>query len=1245
MKYFLIIVAFFQLGLASRAQNIHQNDSEHFSFDVITHVQTLDDLQYQSFLIGLPNKSFPQASVQYLEPTDCPFDCSSLQSVPEFWAQQQIVQSLETATFVVSPVKGNNQYYKRIQIQFDFDHVQNQFRPPTQNQIRLLSSQIMNWDYAQNWIKPKATKRMKSSSHPAGTWLSFKIEKDGMAKLSYNTISSVYSQLSSVDPRSFMLFTGPDLGRSKTQATNQSIQENLVEIGISISGENDGSFDSGDEIIFYSNGPSGYNVSSGTVIFKQNLYFTQNTYYLLIPNDNSQRGQRVADVAIPENITLSIDYGLCYVHQEIDMINPAHSGLGWASSPISHNGTYSLNINIPTPETTIDAGITMGFLGGELTPPSYHNTNHKIYCYYKTVEIGLHRAYASWSSIGSHAANFIISGSELSNGSNLFYAVNSSSNSNSQPYFDFINLQYGRHLSVNDSYDFYSPVLGTKVRFVLDDAPSSSTHVWDISDAINPKSMILEGNSDLTTFDTQTLFASPSHFVVFQSDELDTVSTITNEGLMTFHGLRTNNVTADHVIIGPESYRESAQPLLELRYPAMYASIEDIYTEFSAGNQDPMAIRAFIQWTQEHWGSPTPYTVFLIGDADYDYRNISGESGNIIPTIEVGTSFSWATDDRLATLYGSIPEIALGRFPARNKSEFEDYIDKLIDAESSPELGPWRQRVTLIADDGARPEKDAWEIGTGKSHTNNSEDLASIIPPTIEINKLYMLEFPEESDASVYGVVKPEATQAVINALNEGTAIINYIGHGSSTQLAQERLLYLDRGDIQLMNTGNKYPVWIVGTCSFGHFDDLHIESFSEELIRTPMNAAVAVISTTRKITVSGNANYSEDLFSTIFPEGGVTTLPIGSILRNIKTGYGEGEYFTLFGDPAMKLPIPSDTLTISSISPDTIETLALGSFIGQQSAIDKSGTGIVALRDAKRMVTREYNIASTTQSVSYSLPGPLLFRGQFSFSGNQLNGDFRIPLDISYSNENAEMNIYIYENDGNGEALGNKNNIPLRGGNSTSDAQGPIISFEAHDGRIISTGDHVDKENPIVIRLSDAMGINLTNEIGHEIMLTDLQSQSSENITNDFIYDINSITTGTIPYQVSSNESTVKFTIKAWDSANNPSEKTLSLNISELQSLGLYNIFNYPNPFSNETQFTFELNLTADITLAIFTLGGRKIMEFIPTEYTSGYHTIDWNGNDAFGGQLANGVYLYRIQAEANGKKVSSIGRIAKFR
>ena len=53
-----------------------------------------------------------------------------------------------------------------------------------------------------------------------------------------------------------------------------------------------------------------------------------------------------------------------------------------------------------------------------------------------------------------------------------------------------------------------------------------------------------------------------------------------------------------------------------------------------------------------------------------------------------------------------------------------------------------------------------------------------------------MLEYPEVSDASAYGVTKPAATEALFNSIRNGTAIINYIGHGSAFQLAQEKLLY-----------------------------------------------------------------------------------------------------------------------------------------------------------------------------------------------------------------------------------------------------------------------------------------------------------------------------------------------------------------------------------------------------------------------------------------------------------------------
>ena len=68
-----------------------------------------------------------------------------------------------------------------------------------------------------------------------------------------------------------------------------------------------------------------------------------------------------------------------------------------------------------------------------------------------------------------------------------------------------------------------------------------------------------------------------------------------------------------------------------------------------------------------------------------------------------------------------------------------------------------------IADDAARPEPNHGSIATGQSHTINSEQLANLIPPSINTEKLYMMEFPEVNDASAYGVIKPDATESLFN--------------------------------------------------------------------------------------------------------------------------------------------------------------------------------------------------------------------------------------------------------------------------------------------------------------------------------------------------------------------------------------------------------------------------------------------------------------------------------------------------
>ena len=84
--------------------------------------------------------------------------------------------------------------------------------------------------------------------------------------------------------------------------------------------------------------------------------------------------------------------------------------------------------------------------------------------------------------------------------------------------------------------------------------------------------------------------------------------------------------------------------------------------------------------------------------------------------------------------------IATGYNRANLCEHVSRYIEKVKTIENNPTFGPWRQKVTLIADDAARPEPKHGSINTGKSHTINSEQLSEVIPPSIQVEKIYMME-------------------------------------------------------------------------------------------------------------------------------------------------------------------------------------------------------------------------------------------------------------------------------------------------------------------------------------------------------------------------------------------------------------------------------------------------------------------------------------------------------------------------
>ncbi len=68
----------------------------------------------------------------------------------------------------------------------------------------------------------------------------------------------------------------------------------------------------------------------------------------------------------------------------------------------------------------------------------------------------------------------------------------------------------------------------------------------------------------------------------------------------------------------------------------------------------------------------------------------------------------------------------------------------------------------------------------------------------------------------------------------------------------------------------------------------------------------------------------------------------------------------------------------------------------------------------------------------------------------------------------------------------------------------------------------------------------------------------------------------------------------------------------------------NHPNPFNPSTQISFALPKAQKVTLKVFDLTGREVATLLQNEHRpAGVHEVIFEA-----GQLASGVYLYRLQA-----------------
>ncbi len=357
---------------------------------------------------------------------------------------------------------------------------------------------------------------------------------------------------------------------------------------------------------------------------------------------------------------------------------------------------------------------------------------------------------------------------------------------------------------------------------------------------------------------------------------------------------------ADEIILTYDGFYDDLQPLVAHRQSqglrVQTVKITDVYDEFSAGHITPQAIRDFLSYAYANWAAPAPTYVLLVGDAHLDWLDRFQTGKPIfLPTriFDAGDVGETADDTWLARVDGDdpLPDLLLGRLPARTSADVQAMVAKTIAYDTSPPVEPWASRALFVADDDMPIFESASEAWIGQ------------LMPAYESQRIYASSYPPGN-----------ATTDIVSAINAGVSLVTYAGHGNQDRWGtwSGGTLFTTSNVAQLSNSG-KLPFVATGTCLNGFFVNPFVDyCLAEELARREDAGAAGVWSP----TALGSPVEHEVLFSDLFDALRSSASPtLGSVTTQAKlVAYGQGVStellytFALFGDPALGLAVPTAT-------------------------------------------------------------------------------------------------------------------------------------------------------------------------------------------------------------------------------------------------------------------------------------------------------------------------------------------------
>ncbi len=298
------------------------------------------------------------------------------------------------------------------------------------------------------------------------------------------------------------------------------------------------------------------------------------------------------------------------------------------------------------------------------------------------------------------------------------------------------------------------------------------------------------------------------------------------------------------------------------------------------------------------------------------------------------------------------------------------------------------------------------------------------------------------------------------------------------------------------------------------------------------------------------------------------------------------------------------------------------------------NGVVHIKLYDKAEEIT---TLANDPRSMPYEfeLQNSVLFEGVASVVNGRFDFSFVVPKDIAY--DYGPGKISYYATDSIFDATGAFKNFIIGGfdDQTATDQTGPDIDLYLNDS-LFRNGSIINNQPVMLAYLSDPSGINAAGTgIGHDIIATLDGNYTNSIILNPhYVPVVDDFTSGSIEFPLGNLEEGLHtLELKAWDMYNNSSTKAIEFHVSNKLPVKMEQVFNYPNPFSDETWFTFRHNQFGDdlsVEIEIFNFNGQLVRTIGPQKvFSNGYlvEPIRWDGTGTGGEKLRPGWYVYKLK------------------